>query len=148
MISTLIHNANVKDICYMVRHFERHRRNSLSNPWSLRKMAVYHKHYIREQRSDWLLISTFKDCKQRLWENKDIDSEVDSQSSLFSLHISTHVSILETVTLNWAEYLDFQRGRLEKVVRDCHELIALKLILLRPKKLGSVCLISKKEIMR
>jgi hypothetical protein len=100
----------------VLRHFERHGRAALSNPWSLRKMAVYHKYHFQTGKSLWILIAAFKDSKRSLWDHISRTPQEDETDSYFSFPGSVHASLLEHTTENWAAYLNFQRIRLENIV--------------------------------
>ncbi|KAM7219339.1 hypothetical protein V8F06_005238 [Rhypophila decipiens] len=53
----------ISEYFYILRTYEKHGRTNLQDPWSLRQMALYHRHESENSRSIWILIQPFLRAK-------------------------------------------------------------------------------------
>ncbi|KAI1125641.1 hypothetical protein F5Y10DRAFT_246502 [Nemania abortiva] len=53
--STGVSNRGLSDLCYNIRHFERHGRD-LDDPWSCRQSAIHQKYNMDTNHSDWIIV--------------------------------------------------------------------------------------------
>ena len=97
------------EICYILRSYETHGRTNLSNPYSLRQMAVYHKYYCNSQRSIWIIIQPFRGCKAAL-------SRKFPRSTTLSSALSLHSCLIGPLLPNWRWYLNYNRRLITELV--------------------------------
>ena len=94
------------EFCYILRCFEMHRRPGLKRPWSLRQMFVYQKFEIQTQKSVWIIIQPFQNCKAAMGER-----------IIQAMHpMSLHPLLLHLSLSNWRWYLNDVRQALLPIV--------------------------------
>ncbi|KAI0855303.1 hypothetical protein F4860DRAFT_521652 [Xylaria cubensis] len=91
------------ELCYLLRTYERHGRNSLKDPWSLRQMAVYERFNAAEGRSVWILIQPFASAKSEFLR------QYFSPQASRTMGAKLHGLFLGTALANWRWYLNDQR---------------------------------------
>ncbi|KAI1074716.1 hypothetical protein F5B20DRAFT_562757 [Whalleya microplaca] len=99
-------NRNYKlsaDLCYNIRHFERHGR-PLEDPWSCRQSAIHQKYNLSTDQSNWIVIhpplrfaASFK---------RNVTSGVTHP-------MDVHIHYLSAGVVYWRDYLNYIAGRLK-----------------------------------
>ena len=99
-------NSLSTDICYNIRHFEKHERD-LDDPWSCRQSAIHQKHYFSDERSNWIVIQPpklFVIALDRLERNNAAHP------------MALHVRYLLAAIANWRPYLNYITEKLAELV--------------------------------
>lgn len=91
---------------YILRCFEKHGRPGLNWPWSLRQMFVYQKFDIQDQKSVWIVIQPFQDCKAAIEERVVEDMHP----------MNLHPLLLHLGLRDWRWYLNDIRQALLPIV--------------------------------
>ncbi|TRX89732.1 hypothetical protein FHL15_009322 [Xylaria flabelliformis] len=91
------------ELCYLLRTYERHGRNSLKDPWSLRQMAVYERFNAAEERSVWILIQPFANAKSEFLR------QCFRPQASRTMGAKLHGVFIVTALANWRWYLNDQR---------------------------------------
>ncbi|KAI0020907.1 hypothetical protein F4780DRAFT_779130 [Xylariomycetidae sp. FL0641] len=99
-------NEKGYEVCYLLRTYQRHGRASPRDPWSLRQMAVYHKFNVLENRSCWVLIQPFAQCKPSFLSRSLKGGDEKEPHSLHAIFMSTALA-------TWRWYLNDRRRLLE-----------------------------------
>ena len=90
------------------------------DPYSLRQTGVYQKLSSEGQRSDWILLQPCADAQEQLLQHSFGASE---SGTLLQDSIELHQMLLSPMVLNWDDYLETIRVRLEEFV-SCFFLLA------------------------
>lgn len=93
------------EICYILRSYEKHGRSNLTDPWSLRQMAVYQRYNMSKGTSMWILLQPFQRLKDSLW--KDLYNWCPSAHPL-----TLHALLASLEIFNWRWYLNDVRRNL------------------------------------
>lgn len=106
--SFLQHHLTARlEICYNVRHFERHGRNS-TDPWACRQSAIYHKLHASTGTSTWFIVQQPQSLSESL-------QTAPPQSLRHP--IAVHIRFLRSVSHNWRDLLSEISADLATVVR-------------------------------
>jgi hypothetical protein len=104
---------NVTELCYNIRHFERNNR-ARGDPWSLRQIGIYHNYDAEHQSSVWIILQPSVHIETHLinalQEIQRLGIPSEAQQYL-------HVFFFTSVEMNWKEYMESLRERLEILVR-------------------------------
>lgn len=94
------------DLCYNIRHFERHGR-ALEDPWSCRQSAIHQKYYLSDNTSAWLVISPPIQYTRKVVETRTIST---------AHPMAHHVQYLSIGIGCWREYLNYLTEQMSTVV--------------------------------
>ena len=87
------------EVCFTVRHFEKHGRTNLKNPWSLRQMMVYLRHRSSDGKTLWIFVQPFHDVQKVLSEHT---LELQKPMRILAMLLSVGIS-------DWRSYLNDMR---------------------------------------
>jgi hypothetical protein len=104
LLMLLIENI---DICYNIRYFEQHGRD-LSDPWSCRQSAIFHKYDFHSSRSTWLIVHMPHLLRQSLEK---------SQNTASSHPLYFHIRFIRSAIFRWRDYLSWRAAELKVLVR-------------------------------
>jgi hypothetical protein len=101
------------EICYLLRHVERHARPDTVIPWSVRQMAIYQKSNPYTKDSSCIILQPSQDFMRRMQEL----SECHRQSSDFNSHWTClHLLAIRSLGQNWPAYIKFLEIKIDKIV--------------------------------
>lgn len=94
-------SPSVRELCYVLRTYERHGRHQLNDPWSLRQSLIYQRHDHETNKSVWIFVQLFQGCRKGLWKEF-------IQTHTWHL-MRPHYLFLEVILPDWRWYFDYQR---------------------------------------
>ncbi|CAJ2502505.1 Uu.00g098990.m01.CDS01 [Anthostomella pinea] len=90
------------EVCYILRTYERHGRQNLQDPWSLRQMSVYHQFDSTNNRSVWILVQPFARSKS-VFLSRCFDATLRQTPEML------HSVFIHGALASWRWYLDDRR---------------------------------------
>jgi hypothetical protein len=105
------------ELHYTLRYVEKHGRD-LSNPWSVRQVAIYQQVNFGRCFACWIIIHANKLLQDNL--SKTMHKETpnfDSHEVLLRSIFSRHLIIVASAVQNWNAYLDYLSSEFKKTVR-------------------------------
>ncbi|KAI1806718.1 hypothetical protein F4811DRAFT_122101 [Daldinia bambusicola] len=109
--SQMLSTPHVADLCYNIRHFERHGRD-INDPWSCRQSAIYQKFDLDSESSDWIVIHP----PVHFAPGFKFSGTDDLDHPMY-----LHLHYLAVGVFGWREYLNCSSRRLKKL----NEVIAI-----------------------
>ncbi|CEI59928.1 unnamed protein product [Fusarium venenatum] len=101
-------SSNIQNLCYNIRHFEKHGR-ALEDPWSCRQSIIHQKYHFGEKSSLWLVISPPLLFSERLVET----------GAIYTAHpMAPHLQYLSAALGCWREYLNYLSEQLGTLNKD------------------------------
>jgi hypothetical protein len=95
------------ELHYSLQYVERNGRN-LSNPWSMRQVAICHRISLKRCFSGWIIIHPSNALQERLSTLRDENiSRLDERESLEICAASSHLTIILNGLENWNSYLEY-----------------------------------------
>jgi hypothetical protein len=96
------------DLCYNVRHFERHGRD-LEDPWSCRQSAIHNKNSFDTEQSSWIAIQPPILFASRLKDYSPTNTPHP---------MALYIRFLAASIAGWREYLNYIAERLKSFVSE------------------------------
>ncbi|KAF2469936.1 uncharacterized protein BDR25DRAFT_35692 [Lindgomyces ingoldianus] len=108
--------VNGYELHYVLRYVEKHGRD-LSNPWSMRKMAICHKFAREGNISSWIIVHGSKTLQDRLTAPRaEPISSLHGWDALEASAASNHLLILLDALRNWDDYIEYLSAEFKDTV--------------------------------
>jgi hypothetical protein len=109
-------SPRISEFCYLVRYPEKHGRN-LSNPWSMRQLAVFQTYNCRTKTSSWI----FLQCPQPLQKLFLDAAMMNGNQSLLVSAGEPNAALLEFILIRtsakWRDYVNDFEAEITVLVR-------------------------------
>ncbi|OJD40786.1 magnesium transport protein transmembrane region [Diplodia corticola] len=106
-------DSGVSEYCYLLKYVEKNGRAHLSDPWSIRQTAIYHRFVHRSDDHTFIILNSSASSRQRLLRTK-------AETTLLPTWADVHTLAASRASAQWRAYLNELEEKLEFLKSKAH----------------------------